>query len=77
MRLCTSVLMEWRQARRHQVPVLAPAGVDEVRPALGRVQLGDRLEHTDPFRRGWVRGREYAARERAGLGDPLDDVMHG
>jgi hypothetical protein len=35
--------------------------------------------HTDPFRRGWVRGREHAARVRAGLEDPLDDPMqsHG
>lgn len=30
--------------------------------------------HTDPFRRGWVRGREHAARTRAGIDDPLDDV---
>jgi len=31
--------------------------------------------HTDPFRRGWVRGREHAARQRAGIDDPLDDVV--
>jgi len=31
--------------------------------------------HTDPFRRGWVRGREHAARTRAGIDDPLDDVV--